>query len=517
MAITNVGVDFRATPLSEMLTPEISYNQSIKTSSLIKDRVNNIIYPRTGQQQFVITATNKPVIEFQLSNTAFTDHTTPVMLMDIQLLLSAPPTANTRCVVAESICPWFYQIQEQINSALIETVTDADLGMFFRTQWQTPRDTYLTKNRFANKNMRWSYGRRFNKPSEIPAGSVGLAGTFVSIDPVLDETNDWIGGGVVLPDGTYLGPVVQVAIPLSFLAVFSGSSYLPPMATSNVLFKYYCNDINRIFSIVEQTGASNFAGGGPSVQQVQLNTIRMSYDAVITAPAVEDAMFSVLNAGGKVYYPMIHHRIQNDIVNMSGPQGGPKLYLLNCSTSNLVSLYQYFLKDTQLTSNHDPLTYMINPGFGSITASAQNRYYVQIGSKVFPSVSQIQGSASMFIELLKALGDGPLLTDERFYYDISNVDNDTLGQPTFGRTGLFSLGVNMERLIGAVSQNSNAGVSTRGVSGLIQTYLCPASATATAPAPNNFSSLRDEFRLISVMSYLEYLIIERGGVLTTNV
>ena len=86
MAVSNVGVDYRATPLAEMLTPELSYNQSVKTSTLIKDRVNNIIYPRTGQQTFSITPSNQPVIEFQISNTAFTDHTTPCLLMDVQLI-----------------------------------------------------------------------------------------------------------------------------------------------------------------------------------------------------------------------------------------------------------------------------------------------------------------------------------------------------------------------------------------------------------------------------------------------
>lgn len=522
MSVTNVGVDFRATPLSEALTPELSYQQSVKTSSLIKDRINNIIYPRTGQQTFEITATNQPTIEFQISNTAFTDNTTPCLIMDVSLVFDTtganpdydPTALGSRVVATESLCPWFYQVQELINSSLIETVTDVDLANFFKAMWQQPRDTYRTKSRFANRNFRWSESNRYASPGSQPAGTGdGVCGQLTNIPPDTFETQQWAGvtpqAGVV-----YTGPVQQLVVPLNWMALFSGGSYLPPYATSNILLKLYTNQISRIFTSANYV--ANVLQPGPIITQINLANIRLSYDAVVVAPAVEDAMMGMLNAGGKIFYPMVHHRVQNDVANIGNTSAsGPKQFLLNCPTSNLISLYQFFLKPTQLQSSLDPLSYMINPGFGSLSQSSNNRYYIQVGSKTFPSVSQIVGASSMWLELLKALGDGPLLTDDSYYYPISPIDTATAGQATYGRTGLFALGVNFERLIGAVSQSANAGISTRGVSGLVQAYLSPASV---APASGTFvASLQNDQRLISVMSYLEYLIIERGGVVTTNV
>ena len=61
---------------------------------------------------------------------------------------------------------------------------------------------------------------------------------------------------------------------------------------------------------------------------------------------------------------------------------------------------------------------MPNVGFGSLSQSASNRYYLQIGSKTFPSVSQVVGAGAMWLELLKALGDGPILADRDAYFPI---------------------------------------------------------------------------------------------------
>ena len=301
--------------------------------------------------------------------------------------------------------------------------------------WQQPFDAYKAKSTFSLPNF------RFADEGELPvsngvvaaAGSFGLGGgstagfqatggPLLTTAPVQQQSSTWLGTGVgagsLLPgqndgsgyDGapgnpgsTYSGAIVQVVVPLSWMALFSGSSYLPPFATSNIMLKLYTNQIQRIFNVynTNSTTVATINGGagtniafaeGPAILSVNLNNVRLSYDAVIVSPAVEDAMLSMLNAGGKIYYPVIHHRVQNDICNMDGPQGGPKQFLLNCATSNLISLYQFFLKDTQLTSLNDPLTYMPNVGFGSLSDSASNRYYVQIGSKTFPSVSQVVGA-----------------------------------------------------------------------------------------------------------------------------
>jgi len=557
MAVSNVGVDYRATPLSEMLMPELSYAQSVKTSTLIKDRINNIIYPRTGQQNYSITSSNQPVIEFQLSNTAFTDHTTPCLLMDVQLTFNNVFTSqqidgitqNTRVLATESLCPWFYQVQEMVNSSLIETTTDVDLANMFRAMWQQPFEAYRAKSTYACPSYRFQEGGVYPVsddsvaagPNYVISTQGGLVGGAfqAGVAPDQVETEQWLGviqSGLLPASGLYSGPVVQVIVPLSWMAIFSGSSYLPPYATSNVLLKLYTNQIQRIFSVANTFGTTTATingvaaqtvnySVGPGIASVNLNNVRLSYDAVVVSPAVEDAMSAMLNAGGKIFYPVVHHRVQNDVGNLEGPQGGPKQFLLNCATSNLISLFQFFLKDTQLTSLNDPLSYMPNVGFGSLSQSASNRYYVQIGSKTFPSVSQVVGAGSMWLELLKALGDGPILADRDAYFPIGDLDPATAqsnspviaGIPAFNRSGCFALGINFERIIGAVSQSANAGVSTRGVSGIIQSYLAPASATSTNVSGVDYSSLRSAFRLISVMLYLEYLIIERGGVLSTNV
>lgn len=553
MATTNVGVEYRATPLSEALTPELSYQQHIKTSTLIKDRVNNIIYPKTGQTNYVVSATNKPVIEFQVSNTAFTDPSTACLLIDCQLSFDAGLTLNgagnaliandlndLQLAMADSMCPFFQQVQTMVNSSLIENITDCDLLTFWKQQWTQPRDTYRTKTRFATQgNGRWSEYGQYNVAGSI--ATEALAG--VAQADFFDAWDAYVVNATV-PDpagapSVYLSPVVQLVVPLApFLAIFSGSSYLPPMTSTNINLRMYSNEIQRIFSIAKVLGNQIVGpspavppvvgpppvpgvpqGTNPTILSVSLNNIRLSYDAVITSPAVEESMASLMGAGSKIYYPLIHHRVQNDIVNRPPGSTGVKQYLLNCGTSNLVSLYQYHLKDTQLTTQIDPLSYMPNPGMGSLSASPDNRYYIMVGSKQFPSANQVQGANAVFLELLKSLGDSPFLTEPQYYYPISALDTGipplagaTLN--TQGRTGMFCLGMNFERLIGGVAQTANAGISTRGVSGLIQSWI--GLGSVEAPTPQT-ASCRESFRLISVMLYLEYLIIESGGILSTNV
>jgi hypothetical protein len=183
--------------------------------------------------------------------------------------------------VQESICPWFYLARVFVNGAQHESISDCDLATHLHT-WHMSRDTYKTKATFANPGLaKWRELSALNNPEDVDASS--------SIFPAVSQasagtlTNDYGWGALSGNDGSgnftptfkngTTSRVRQVAIPLQWLALFSGRSFLPPQVGGNITLKFTTNQVGRMFGQIKATGAAN----QNAITGIQFSNIRVAY------------------------------------------------------------------------------------------------------------------------------------------------------------------------------------------------------------------------------------------------
>jgi hypothetical protein len=498
--------------LSEATPSQIRYDMAKRVSSLIVDTNQVIVYPKSGSTsvQQGLQGTNE--IEFNIASTPYMlDPASVMLLMDITVNFNGDPNINdlpnatanyTNDVVAvqESICPWFYLARVFINGAQHESISDCDLATHLHT-WHMSRDTYKTKATFANPGLaKWRELFAVNTPEDVDA-SANIYPAIVNVGQDL-TTNDYGWGALSAGTGNKNSNVSrtrQVAIPLQWLALFSGRSFLPPQVGGNITLKFTTNQVSRMFGQLQGNGVSPNQN---QIKGINFANIRLAYRSVQVADEVL-MMVADMAARGPLHLPCIHHRVQNDSLGINGPAAGPSQFNLVLATSNLVSLFHYFLDQDQL-SGATPLIYNKNPGFG-LTGS----YYAEIGGKQFPSVNQAIGNNILYMNYEEAVA-GPFCLSQEYYAPVQAAVG-------FARTGAFRLGLSFERLLGAVADGVSAGYSTKNAAGLVRVFLKP-SDSAVSPTGSAVSpSCASTDRLISVARYMEYVLVSAAGVSSTNI
>jgi hypothetical protein len=256
-----------------------------------------------------------------------------------------------------------------------------------------------------------------------------------------------------------------------------------------------------MFGQIKATGAAN----QNAITGIQFSNIRVAYRSVQVADEVL-MMVADMAARGPLHLPCIHHRVQNDALNIpSGlsPPSGPAQYNIVLATSNLVSLFHYFLDSDQL-SGALPLIYNKNPGFGETSS-----YYAEIGGKQFPSVNQAIGVNTLYMNYEEAVA-GPFCLSQEYYAPVQAATG-------YAKTGAFRLGITFERLLGAVADGVSAGYSTKNAAGLVRVFLKPSDNPVDINNTAVAASRNPSDRLISVARYMEYVLISAAGVSSTNI
>jgi hypothetical protein len=488
--------------LAEATPSQIRYDMAKRVSSLIVDTNQVIVYPKSGSTSVNQGLQGVNEIEFNLAATPYMiDPASVMLLMDI--VVNFAGVANTNCAddivsVQESICPWFYLARVFVNGAQHESISDCDLATHLHT-WHMSRDTYKTKATFANPGLaKWRELAALDTPEDaspgiFPAVSQADAGTL---------TNDYGWGALSAGTGVKNGTtsrVRQVAIPLQWLALFSGRSFLPPQVGGNITLKFTTNQVSRMFGQVQADGST---ANDNLITGIQFSNIRVAYRSVQVADEVL-MMVADMAARGPLHLPCIHHRVQNDALNITGPVSGPSQYNIVLATSNLVSLFHYFLDSDQL-SGALPLIYNKNPGFGQ-TGS----YYAEIGGKQFPSVNQAIGVNTLYMNYEEAVA-GPFCLSNEYYAPVQAATG-------YAETGAFRLGLSFERLLGAVADGVSAGYSTKNAAGLVRVFLKPSDSAISGTGASLAPSCVPTDRLISVARYMEYVLISAAGVSSTNI
>lgn len=488
--------------LSEATPSQIRYDMAKRVSSLIVDTNQVIVYPKSGSTsvQQGLQGTNE--IEFNIASTPYMlDPASVMLLMDITVNFAGTVNACPNDIVAvqESICPWFYLARVFINGAQHESISDCDLATHLHT-WHMSRDTYKTKATFANPGLaKWRDLYATNTPEDVDASA--------NIYPTVTNatqgtiTNDY-GWGALNGTAARNGEnsrTRQVAIPLQWLALFSGRSFLPPQVGGNITLKFTTNQVSRMFGQLQIDG---FTNNDNQITGINFANIRLAYRSVQVADEVL-MMVADMAARGPLHLPCIHHRVQNDSLGINGPAAGPSQFNLVLATSNLVSLFHYFLDQDQL-SGATPLIYNKNPGFGT-TGS----YYAEIGGKQFPSVNQAIGNNILYMNYEEAVA-GPFCLSQEYYAPVQAEDG-------FAVTGAFRLGLSFERLLGAVADGVSAGYSTKNAAGLVRVFLKPSDQAIGPDGSAEAPSCASTDRLISVARYMEYVLVSAAGVSSTNI
>jgi hypothetical protein len=319
------------------------------------------------------------------------------------------------------------------------------------------------------------------------------------------ENSNYRGWGPIDAGGNSQGGTVsltrQVVIPLNWLGLFSGSAFIPPQVGGNIQLKFTTNQLSRMF--YNGKGLTTADAPNNPITGITFSEIKLVYDSVQVADEMLMAI-GQMAAAGPLHMPCIHHRVQSDATNQTaGSVSGPAQYLYSLATSNLVSLFHYYLEQEQL-SGGKPLVYNFNPGFGSGTSS----YYVEIGGKQFPSVSQSQGVALAYLNYADAVAGAHCLSSD--YYNPIQLTNGTL-------SGAFRLGLSLERLKGAAGDGTSAGYSTKNAAGLVRVFVKPSDTGYLQDGTTAASILSPTDRLITVGRYMEYVLISGAGVSTTNI
>jgi hypothetical protein len=496
---------FAPSIISEALPSQLRYDMSKKISSLVVNREQVVVYPKSGTSSFVVASTGgQQEIIFNISSTPYlVDPQSAFLLMDVSLSFAGTvgANANDAVVVADSICPWFSQVSTLLGGMMHSNILDADILAHFLS-WQTSREYYRTKSTFANPAIaRWRDRAQDSNP-EVTAGAVAMYPVVQDYDlPELSSTYGWKAtdaGGNANSGTTSL--VRTVAIPLQWLPIFSGSSFLPAQVMGNCELRFRTNQIARMFTQIATDGNPN----GNAITQVNLQNCRLVYSSVQVSDVVLEMVRS-MSAVSPIHLPCIHYYVSNDATNQTGAQSAPAQYNLNLSTSNLVNLFHFYLEQSQLSGNLS-LTYNKNPGFG---AGVNSQYYAQIGNLTLPSVSRVLGVGHLYKCYEEASGGSTCLSQEYYAPVQSTVGTDS---------GAFRLGLSFERLTGSVYNGAvSSGISTKSAAGLIRAYLQPADLPKLPNGTNGVSTLTATDRIYHVYQFLEYILISAAGISTTSI
>jgi hypothetical protein len=496
---------FAPSIISEALPSQLRYDMSKKISSLVVNREQVVVYPKSGTSSFTVASTGgQQEIIFNISSTPYlVDPQSAFLLMDVSCTFAGTAgvaNPNDAVVVADSICPWFSQVSTLLGGMMHSNILDADILAHFLS-WQTSREFYRTKSTFANPGIaRWRDRAQDSTPEITGAG----AGYPVVQDYDLPELSTTYGWGAV-DTGSFVNSgttslVRTVAIPLQWLPIFSGSSFLPAQVMGNCELRFRTNQISRMFSQISTGGGAN----NNLITQVNLQNCRLVYSSVQVSDVVLEMVRS-MSAVSPIHLPCIHYYVSNDATNQTGAQSAPAQYNLNLSTSNLVNLFHFYLEQDQL-SGVASLTYNKNPGFG---AGVNSQYYAQIGNLTLPSVSRVLGVGHLYKCYEEASGSATCLSQE-YYAPV---------QSTIGTlSGAFRLGLSFERLTGSVYNGAvSSGISTKSAAGLIRAYLQPADLPKLTNGTNGVSTLSATDRIYHVYQFLEYILVSSAGISTTSI
>lgn len=497
------ATSFAPSVISEALPSQLKYDMSKKISSLVVNREQVVVYPKSGTSNFAVASTGgQQDIIFNISSTPYlVDPASVFLLMDVvvnyQGTLSGNP--NDRTVVADSICPWFSQISTLLGGMMHSNILDADILAHFLT-WQTSRDFYKTKSTFANPGL-----ARWRDPVAQPTPTVVDDFYPALVTQSLDLTSAEFGWGAndsgANPYAGTSSPVRTVAVPLSWLPIFSGSSFLPAQVMGNCELRFRTNQIGRMFC---QTQSGGVLANQNPITSVNFNNCRLVYSSVQVSDVVLE-MIRSMSAVSPIHLPCIHYYVSNDSTNQTGAQNVPTQYNLNLSTSNLINLFHLYLEQNQL-SGVAPLTYNKNPGFG---AGVNSQYYAQIGNLTLPSVSRQLGIGHLYKSYEEASGS-PLCTSQEYY----SIVQSTVGADT----GAFRLGLSFERLTGSVYNGAvSSGISTKSAAGLIRAYLQPADLPVLITGLPGVSTLSPTDRIYHIYQFLEYILVSSAGISTTSI
>lgn len=484
-------VQYQLSSVSERLHPEIAYSSQKKVSALMLDRSTHVRFPKSGSSSLNITPTSTPTLEFELSYTPeFLDPSSAYLVMDVQLTYNAnangdDPANADQVLISDSVLPWFSLCQTYLSGVLLESLNDADLYAFWATWWGQSRDNYQTKGTFANRLWRWGERTRtFEDGNPDLTVSFGFPSN-ANYTAGQDASIDWLPESGV----SALSRVQTVVVPLSMLALFSSKTYLPPQVGGSINLRFYTQSIAKMF-----------ATSGITITNVSLSNISLYFDTVKCADEVL-AFIQSMSQSAPVHLPIYHTRVQVDQSQLVGTGAVLQQVNLNLSTSNLISTFHYFLEANQRDGT-EGLYYMKNPCFGQ-TSAGQDQVYLELGSKTYPSQARTNGVGSFYMELTKALGDIPHCPEAIYYFLVQ--PSSTVGE----KSSAFCIGFNTEKIIGACSDGSVSGVNTRSVAGQLRLFLKGSDATAQSAVAGD--------QIVSVMKYMEYIIISGSGITTTNV
>lgn len=483
--------------ISEHLAPEIAYSQAKKISTMVVDDQSVILYPKSGSTSINQGLQGTNQLEFTISSTPYMiDPQSVNLVMDVQLGFAG--VANTNCsadrvVPQDNFCPWFYISTVLLGGMQHESIQDCDLLTHHLTWDGVSRDDYQTKVSFANPGARrWAVGGA-QSASEYQSATVFPANLNYSNELELATAQGWAAASAV--GGTNNGTasaVRSLVIPLQYLAIFSGQVYLPPQVGSNITLRFTTNQLSRMFF----TGLENGNANANALTSITFSNIRLVYRSVQVADEVL-GMIERMSASAPIHIPCVHHQVQTDSCDQTGGSvNGPDQYLLNVATSNLVSTFHYYVQPEQLNGSL-PLNYRINPGYAQ-TGEA----WMQIGGKVFPSVNRAVGVNMLYHEYSKALS-AKMCTEACYYQGVAAVAADT-----DYHGGAFTLGFSTERVLGAISDLASAGYSTKSAAGAVRLFLAPRDSIADSVKPTD--------RVVSVLRFLEYIIIGANGISSTN-
>lgn len=494
---------FTASRLSESIPSQLKYDMSKKISSLVVGKEQVVVYPTGGASQLNFNNVNqKNDLRFNISSTPYmADPRSVALLVDFQLIYQgvASGAGNDVTMIQDNFCPWFETITTLMGGMVHSNILQADLLTHFLTHQMT-RDNYKTKATFTNPGLtRFRDGVYQVSPEE---GAGGQYGSYTAPASTAQLSRDfgWSPLDVLAP-GDQQGSesfTRSLRIPLQFIPLFSGSTFLPPQAMGNVELRFKTNPLSRIFSFVKTTGASNT---NPCVGGVMTN-IRLVYDSIQVADSVLD-MIRSMSSVSPIHIPCVHYYAVQDNQPTNGPNLTPQQINLNLATSNLTNVFHYYLEQDQL-SQATAWTYNKNPGYGPNSA-----VYHQIGNITYPSVNRSLGVNQIYHNYEEASNSG-LCTSYEYYAPIQSLFSPP--------TGLFRIGINFERLAGSIYEGAvSSGVSTKASAGLIRAFLQASDVAIDNTGSPRVSTLTTTDVIVSVFQFLEYVLISSSGITTTAI
>jgi hypothetical protein len=272
---------FTASRLSESIPSQLKYDMSKKISSLVVGKEQVVVYPTGGASQLVFTNTNqKNDLRFNISSTPYmVDPRSIALLMDVNLTYAGVSSGATddTTVIADNFAPWFETITTLMGGMVHSNILQADLLTHFLT-WQQTRDNYRSKATFTNPGLtRWREPVYQVSPEETTPDFYPTYSSSAGV-PQMSRDFGWTPLDVLAP-GDQRGATSltrSLRIPLQFIPLFSGSTFLPPQVMGNVELRFKTNPLSRVFTFRKLNGNNNtnVCVGGV------FSNIRLVYDSI---------------------------------------------------------------------------------------------------------------------------------------------------------------------------------------------------------------------------------------------